>query len=424
MKNGTLFKVFFAILLAILCGYWAGPTRQIFEVKYVELFDLVGQLFINALTLVIVPLVASSIITGAARLGSDGSLKTLGLKTFGYFTLNIGLAILIACFLSLFIPLHHTETTPAIDLSPSSALVQKTFDKSTFDKFKEVFFTILPPNIVAVAAQGKILGLIVFCLLFGYFIPFIDTQAGSLILSFWQGIFQIMMKITHVVMKILPLGVFGLVAKVIATTGMESMQKVAWFTLLVVSGLTLHMFVVLPMLLRFLGRLPPLKHLVAMGPALFTAFSTSSSAASLPLTIECIEQRARISNRVCSFTIPLGTTLNLAGSALYICLAVLFISHAYGIPLSLENVALVGLMTFVSSFGLAGIPSACLVAVIFLIQIMGLPLESLGLILATERLLDMYRTVVNVFGNTCTAALVAQSEGENLFSPATASGSL
>lgn len=415
MKNLPLFKVIAAIFLAIFCGYWAGSTSEIFGIRYLDLFDLMGQLFINALTLVIVPLVASSIITGAARLGQDGSLKTLGFKTFAYFFLNISLAILVACLLSLFIPLHQVEETRSTDIS--SLVLQKAVDKNTFDKFKEVFYTVVPSNIIAIASQGKILGLIGFCLMFGYFIPSIEAQAGATILQFWQGIFQILMKITHVVMKALPFGVFGLVAKVIATTGLESLQKVAWFTFLVVLGLSIHMFLILPLLLKTLGKINPWKHLSAMAPALLTAFSTSSSAASLPLAIQCIEQRAKISNRICSFTLPLGTTLNLAGSSLYICLAVLFISHSYGIVLSFENVALIATLTFVSSFGLAGIPSACLIAVIFLIQIMNLPVESIGLILATERLLDMYRTVVNVFGNTCTTALVARSEGEQIFTP-------
>ena len=418
MKNKTLFQVFGAIFLAIIAGWLAGPQQTFFSLKFVDIFDLIGQLFINSLTLVIVPLVASSIITGAARLGSDGSLKTLGSKSFFYFILNIGLAILLACLLSFLIVHHETQIDPLLE-TPQAAFVSQTLEKSTFEKFKEIFYTIIPPNILAVADQGKILGLIFFCLLFGYYIPQIEAEPARIILSFWQAIFQIMMKITHVVMKILPLGVFGLVAKVIALTGFESLQKVAWFTLLVVSGLSIHMFVVLPLLLKYVGKISPKQHFQAVAPALITAFSTSSSAASLPLTLECLEQKAQVSNRICSFILPLGTTLNLAGSSLYICLSVLFIAHAYGTPLTLENICLIGFMTFVSSFGLAGIPSACLVAVIFIVQILNFPLESIGLILATERLLDMYRTMVNVFGNTCTAVLVAKSEGENVLAPTT-----
>ena len=262
------------------------------------------------------------------------------------------------------------------------------------------------------------LGLIFFSLLFGYFISKIDVEPARIMLGFWNGVFQIMMKITHLVMKALPIGVFGLVAKVVATTGSEAFLSVAWFTLTVLVALNIYMFIVLPILLKFVGKVSPLAHFKAMGPALLTAFSTSSSAATLPLTLECLEKRANVSNRICSFTVPLGTSLNLTGSALHVCVAVFFIAQVYGITMGIGTVITVFLLILFSSIGMAGIPSACLVALVLILNTIGLPGDAIGLILAVERILDMCRTVVNVFGTSCCTVLIARAENEkNILSP-------
>lgn len=415
MKNAILIKVVVAILLAIMAGLITGPQMTLFGVTFLQIYSLIGSLFLNALTLVVVPLVAASIITGTARMGTEGTFGTLGIKTFGYFLLTTFLAILVGLTLALTLQPGIAQHQELLNLAKETSQFIKsavTQDGNGFDKFAQILLKLIPSNILSAAAEGQMLGLIFFCLLFGYFISKIDSHPASVILGFWKGIFQIMMCITHLVMKALPIGVFGLVAKVIATTGLESFRSVAMFTLTVLLGLAIQGLIVLPFLLKFVAGVNPLTHFRAMGPALLTAFSTSSSAASLPVIIECVEQRASVSNRICSFTVPLGTSLNLTGSSLHVCVAVIFIAQAYGLELSLTNLFIIVLMTLLSSLGMAGIPSASIVSVLLISHTIGLPAEGVGLILAVERGMDMCRTVVNVFGNSCCAVLVARSEGE------------
>lgn len=422
MKNKVLIKVFVAIFLAVIAGLLSGPDKSIFGVKFVQIYGLIGQLFLNALTLVVVPLVASSIILGAARMGSEGSFGTLGMKTFGYFLLTTILAITIGLICVMIIEPGMSQTSLNIEnqISQVNKLteIEAQAQGGTFQKIEQLLLKLIPSNILAVASQGQMLGLIFFSLLFGYFISKIDPQPGQVMLNFWNAGFQIMMKITHLVMRALPIGVFGLVAKVVATTGPDAFRTVAWFTFTVILALFIYACIVLPLLLKFVARVSPWTHFRAMGPALLTAFSTSSSAATLPLTMECLEKRANISNRICSFTVPLGTSLNLTGSALFICITVFFIAQVYGLHMGIGSIVTVFLLVLFSSIGLAGIPSACLIGVVLVLHAVGIPADAIGLVLAVERILDMFRTVVNVFGTSCCTVLVARSEGEaNVLTP-------
>jgi Na+/H+-dicarboxylate symporter len=256
------------------------------------------------------------------------------------------------------------------------------------------------------------LGVIFFSLLFGYCISRIDGKNGSILMGCFQGIFEAMISLTHLIMKFLPLGVFFLVAQVFAESGLKSLSSLGLFTLSVLLGLATFVCVGLPLLLKFIGKVNPLLHFKAMGPALITAFSTSSSAATLPITMDCVEKRAGVSNKICSLVIPLGTSINMSGSALYECVAALFVAQAYGIDLSLMTQLMIVVLSLVMSIGVAGIPSASLVAIIAILKAMGLPIEGIGLFIAVDRVLDMCRTTVNVFSDSCCAILVARTEGE------------
>lgn len=416
MKNNVLIKVFVAIFLAIIAGLLSGPDKGIFGIPFLQIYSLIGQLFINALTLVVVPLVASSIIIGAARMGSEGSFGTLGVKTFSYFLLTITLAVTVGLICVMIIEPGVAQKAIGIEHSTSQisnlAEIEAQGEGGSFKKLEQLFLKLVPSNILAVASQGQMLGLIFFSLLFGYFISQIETKSGQIMLGFWTGIFQIMMKITHLVMRALPIGVFGLVAKVVATTGAEAFLSVAWFTLTFLLALSIYALIVLPLLLKFVAKVSPIAHIRAMAPALLTAFSTSSSAATLPLTLECLEKRANVSNRICSFTVPLGTSLNMTASALFICVTVFFIAQVYGLPMNIGSIITIFLLVIFSSIGIAGIPSGCLIGVVLVLHTLGLPVDAIGLVLAVERILDMCRAVVNVFGTSCCAVLVARSEGE------------
>jgi proton glutamate symport protein len=222
----------------------------------------------------------------------------------------------------------------------------------------------------------------------------------------------VMMRITDWVMKFAPIGVFGLVAKVVASTGYSAFVPLAWFFICVLAGLAVHFLVVLPLLLYFVGRVNPLRHYRAMAPALLTAFSTSSSAATLPLTMECVEKNAGVSNRTTSFVLPLGATVNMDGTALYECVAAMFIAQAYGIELGFVQQFTIVVMALVTSIGVAAIPSASLVAIAIILSAVGLPVEAIGLILAVDRVLDMCRTSVNIFSDSCGAVIIARLTGE------------
>jgi proton glutamate symport protein len=413
-KQGP-WKVFIAIILGMIIGSFTqqGMTLfglDLFKVTY-PVYNICGKIFINALTLVVVPLVSSSIITGIARIGNESAFGRLGLKTFGFYFGTSLLAILIGLFFV-------NVLKPGFSISPESLPVhadlshlgQKLSEETP--KFTEILLQIVPSNIIDTFSKGQMLGLIFFSLIFGYCISKIESHPSSVLLGFWQGIFQAMIKFTHIIMKFLPLGVFFLVARVFAEAGFKSLQSLGLFTLAVLLGLAVFMFIGLPILLKVIGRVRPGRHFKAMAPALITAFSTSSSSATLPITIDCVEKRAGVSNRICSLVIPLGTSINMSGSALYECVAAMFVAQAYGIDLSFSTQFIVVLLALITSIGVAGVPSASLVAIIAILKAIGLPIEGIGMFIAVDRILDMCRTTVNVFSDSCCAILVARSEGE------------
>jgi Na+/H+-dicarboxylate symporter len=213
-------------------------------------------------------------------------------------------------------------------------------------------------------------------------------------------------------MQFAPLGVFALVAKVVASTGFAAFQPLLAFFFTVLGALAVHFLVVLPLLLWLFAGVSPLRHYKAMSPALLTAFSTASSSATLPLSMDCVEKRAGVSNRTTSFVLPLGATVNMDGTALYECVAAMFIAQAYGLELGFVQQFTIVLVALLTSIGVAGIPAASLVAITIILTAIGLPVEAVGLILAVDRVLDMCRTSVNIFSDSCGAVIIGRSEGE------------
>lgn len=410
-KRKTPWPVLIAIVLAIIVGTITGKDAGLFGITFYSAFGLLGKLFINALTLVVVPLVASSIITGIARLGSDSSFKRLGLKIVGFYLITSFIAVLIGVALvNLIGPGHGMEAR--VEQLSSSQIAQFQQQAGESHGIANLLLDIVPSNIIDAFAKGNMLGLIFFSMLFGYAITRIESASATTQMSFWTGVFNSMIKITHLVMKCLPIGVFCLVAKVFAETGLESLSSVGLFFLTAVIGLALFALVALPLLLKFVGKVNPITHFRAMAPALITAFSTSSSSASLPITLDCVEKRSGVSNRISSLVIPLGTSLNLSGSALYEVVAAFFVAQVYGIEMGFWTQLFFAFVTLLTSMGVAGIPSASLVAIIVILKAMGLPIEGIGLFIAVDRILDMCRTTVNVLSDSCCAVLVAKTEGE------------
>ncbi len=411
-KRKSPWGVLLAMILAIFFGRWAGTEGALFGISYYAMVDVLGTIFLNALTLVVVPLVSSSIITGISRIGNEDDVGRLGGKMFLFYFSTSLMAILIGLFFVNLIHPGSQEIAQSLNRGIDTSLKEKITDQGS-NTFVHVLISIVPPNIVAAFSRGEMLGLIFFSILFGYALSKVESQARETAQSFFKGIFEAMIQFTHLIMKLLPYGVFCLVAKVSMTTGIQSLKAVSLFFVAVLSGLFVFMFIGLPLLLKFIGKISPIRHFKAMTPALVTAFSTSSSSASLPVTIDCIEKRAGVSNRICSLVVPLGTSINMSGSALYECVAAMFIAQSYGIDLSFTTQFFVVVMSLIASIGVAGVPSGSLVAIIIILKAVGLPIEGIGLFVAVDRLLDMCRTTANVFSDSCCAVLVARTEGES-----------
>lgn len=408
-------QIFFAMLLAVVCGAITEVDSQLFGIPVLSLYETVGTLFLNALKMVVVPLIVSAIISGLITISGGEQLGRMGLKTLAYYMLSSLLAILLGLALvNLFTPgiIDGQPAGPQLGLSADTEQTLANIEGRGASDFAGIFLAMLPPNIIQAAAAGELLGLIVFSLIFGLVLRTQQGQGAQSLRDMIDGFYQTMMVVTLWIIRFAPLGVWALIAKTVTLTGADAIRPLLWFFITVLLALLVHAFVVLPIFLRLLARRSPLRHIKAMSPALLTAFSSASSAATLPLTIECVEKRAGVSNRTSSFVLPLGATVNMDGTALYECVAAIFIAQAYGLDLSFTTQLLIVITALLTSIGVASIPSASLVAITVILGAIGLPAEGIGLILATDRLLDMVRTMVNIWSDSVGAVIIGRSEGE------------
>ncbi len=408
-------QILIALVLAVIAGLVAGTEANILGLRFYDVFDFLGKLFLNALKMLIVPLIVSSIIVGIAGIGGGASLGRLGGKTLAYYVSTSLLAILVGLVVVNLISPGVADGVPVKDqigFSADTSSFQDKIEGKGAGDLAEVFLRMVPTNVVDAAAQNQMLGLIFFSLLFGFFMTRIDEEYAEALYNFWSGTFQVMMKITDFIIAFAPIGVFGLVAKVVADTGFGAFVPLSWFFLSALLALAVHFLVTLPLILFLVAKVNPWRHYRAMASALITAFSTASSSATLPLTMECVEKNAGVSNRVTSFVLPLGATVNMDGTALYECVAAMFIAQAYGIELGFGTQFTIVLVALLTSIGVAGIPAASLVAIAIILTTIGLPPEGIGLILAVDRILDMCRTAVNIFSDSCGAVVIGRLEGE------------
>lgn len=394
-------QIFIALILAVAFGY--------FVPDLVQYISWMGVIFLRGLNMVVVPLILSSIISGVASIGGGSNLGRLGIKTISYYIVTSLIAILTGLFfVNLFQPgvganLGNAETLTNLPTAGTSV--------------SDILIRTIPDNIFDAMAQGQILPVIFFAILFGAFITQIQPKKQEFLVSLFDSIFEVMMKITMFIIRFTPLGVFAIVAKEVAKNA-GSLGNIAGslgiYMLTVFAALIVHAVIILPLSVKILGKANPYKHFRNMATPLLTAFSTSSSNAALPLSMEATEHKNGVSSKITSFTLPLGATVNMNGTALYECVAVIFIAQAYGIHLSMSQQAIVVVTALLAAIGSAGIPMAGLVMMTIVLTAVNLPLEGVGLILAVDRILDMSRTTVNVWGDTCAAVIIAKSEGETL----------
>ncbi len=362
----------------------------------------VGQIFIKLLKMLIVPLILASMVTGVARVGDIRKLGGLGGKTFVFYIATTFASVLVGLILvNLFRP---GAGAPQIGGDVPDVV-------RTHVTIGSILLNMVPANPVKAMAEMQILPLIVFSLLFGAVLTTMGDK-GKPLIDLFESLNGAMMKLTDWVIQLAPIGVFALLAAVVVETGPGIFANLGKYMATVLVGLAVHAVVTLPLLLKLVGGANPKKYFGKVSPALTTAFSTASSSATLPLTIDCVETEAKVSPRVASFVLPLGATINMDGTALYESVAAVFIAQVYGIDLSLGQQVLIFLTATLAAIGAAGIPSAGLVTMAIVLNAVGLPLEGIGMILAVDRILDMCRTTVNVWGDTVGCAVVARLMNE------------
>ena len=401
MKNLALYwQILIAFALSVLYG--------LFFSEHVHLVAWMGDIFIKALKMIIIPLIFTSIISGIANVGSGDNLGILGFKTIAYY-LSTSTA---ALFTGLVI-VNIFKPGVGADLGFANQVEGLGVAKESFGS---TLMNIVPDNLFVAMVENQMLSIIFFAILLGFFITKTKEKSQKILLGFFDSLFELIMKITLFVIRFTPYGIFGIVAKQIAENNDlgELFSRLGLFMLVVILALFIHAFIVLPIVLKTIGRVSPIKHFNAMRTPLITAFSTSSSNATLPLTMNAVKKNSGVSTKISSFTLPLGATVNMDGTALYELVAAMFIAQAYGIELTFTE-QIIGVLTgLLASIGAAGIPMAGLVMISVVLSAMGLPLEGVGLIIAVDRLLDMFRTTVNVWSDSCGAVIIAKSEGEKL----------
>ena len=418
MKNIALhWQILIAIVLAAIAGSLSGTEAGIGPLTFHGVYEFIGTIFIRALKMIIVPLIFSSIVVGITGIGRAEDLGRLGAKTIGLYLVTGLLAVLVGlAFVNTVRPgfENGAPVGEQLALQAGAQDVRQNLESSGgFGELVKMFERMVPENVVATASSnGDLLALIFFALLFGFFIARVGDEHAEPLFNFWNAVFQVMMKITEFIMRFAPIGVFGLVASVVAETGFDAVRPLGVFALTVVAALATHALLVMPLLVWLLARVNPWRLYRAMSPALLTAFSTASSSGTLPVTLECMEKNAGISNRISSFVLPLGATVNMNGTALYACMAVMFLAQAYGVELGFATQFLIVVSALITSIGVAGVPSASMVAIGMILTAVGIPVEAMGVLFVFDRVLDMLRTSVNVLGDGATALVVARMQGE------------
>ncbi len=363
------------------------------------LFHVIGAIFVALLKMLVVPLVFVSIVCGSSALSDPKALGRVGGKAIGLYLLTTGIAVTLALTAAIIFK-------PGVGANPTA---MEGTQVAAGKPFTQVLIDMIPTNPVGAMADAQMLPIIIFSVLLGVSIT-LSGRKGQRVSDWFNDINHVIMKLVHIVMHVAPYGVFALIANLAATSSAGDFLAVGRYILLVFAVLFLHALVVYPTLLVTLGRLNPKTFLWKMRAAMMFAFSTASSNATIPVTLETVQDRLGVKNRVSSFTVPLGATINMDGTAIMQGIATGFIAQFYGIELTLAQYLMVVVMVIMASIGTAGVPSVGLVVLAGVLTQVGLPAEGIALILGVDRLLDMTRTAVNITGDAAVTTIVAVSE--------------
>lgn len=398
-------QIFIALLVGILLAAGLSQVDPGSRALALEICRVIGNLFLNALKAVALPLVVVTLIAGIGNLNQRlGRLGALAISFYGLSTL---LAVLVGLFVANVIAPGLHATAPVGGWLASAGLTG-SLPALASPSWADAVLAIVPANLFKAASDGNLLALVLFALLVGMAIRTLPEALRNAQRQFWDGLQQVLLTLVLWLLKAAPICVAALVCNSASQMGWAALQPLAWFMATVIVGLLIHAGVSLGLVLWQLARVSPRDHARAMSPALWMAFSTASSTATLPLTLRCLNERAGVDPGVTSLTVPLGATLNMDGTALYECVAVLFLAQLLGFDLSLADQVVVVALSLATSIGMAGIPAASLVAIALILQRLGMPAEALGLLLITDRPLDMCRTAVNVWSDSVAARMVAR----------------
>ncbi len=394
-QNILLWSMIVGILAGTACGYYFG--------EQMEVVAWIGQLFLNSLKMIIIPLVVSSMVMGVGTLGDVRKLGRTGGRTVAYYAATTAAAVVLGIALVLVI-----QPGAGIALGPE-AIPDKVAGKEGIG-FSDIILSLVSPNIVEAMANMKILPVIVFSLVFGALLTTLGEK-GKAVFAVFDGINAAIMKMVHLIMYMAPVGVFALIASQLGKAGggeafMAEVMKIGLYGLTVLIGLAIHGAITLPAILWVFAKRPPLEYVAGMGQALATSFSTASSSATLPVTLECTTENNGVRPASANFVLPLGATINMDGTALYEAVAVIFIAQATGIHLGPFELVVIFITATLAAIGAAGIPEAGLVTMVIVLRAVDLPLEGIGLILSIDWFLDRCRTTVNVWGDSIGAAVV------------------
>ena len=398
-KNNTLlYLMLIGISMGGLCGWVFG--------KEMLIVDWIGEMFLDTLKMLVIPLIVSSMIVGITGLGDIRKVGKAGTITLIYFLSTSGIAVMAGIIVV-------NIMQPGLGVELTTGIPEKVAGKESID-ITDILKSFVTPNLFQSMAKMEILPIIMFSLVFGGVLTTLGEK-GKLVISVFDGINIAIMKIVHLVMYFAPLGVFALVSSKLGAAGggdlfLAELLKIGKFAVTVILGLMIHALITLPAILYFVAKQNPLTYFKNMSTALTTALSTASSAATLPVTIECVEKENKISRRTTLFVIPLGATVNMNGTALYESIAAIFIAQMVGIHLGLGDQVLIFLTATLAAIGAAGIPEAGLVTMVIVLQAVGLPLEGIGMLLSIDWFLDRLRTSVNVWGDSIGAAVVDRLE--------------
>ena len=414
LKLKLHWQVLIAMIIGCILGLFLKSIESSINIQPIyQSITLFGTIFVRLLKMVMVPLIFTSIILGVSSIGSGKKIGRIGIKTFIYYLCTSLFAIINGLILSnLFKPGIGANIIQNIDFDPSRIQTPS----STLD----ILIRMIPTNPFQALSSGDMLGIIFFAIFFGIVLNLVNDKQSNLLKDIISSIFAVIMKITQIVISLAPIGVMGLMTKTVYSSGLGIFINLAKYMLTIILGLSIHLFIILPLILFLFIKVNPIIHFKSMASAMLMAFSTSSSSATLPVTIKCVRENAGVSNEVSSFVLPMGATVNMDGTALYECAGVLFIAQVLGVTMGIDQQFIIVMTALLASIGAAGIPSAGLVMIFIVTSAVGLTDPQVGIIvgamLAIDRPLDMFRTMVNVTSDSIGAVVIAKTEGENLYS--------